>query len=82
MLTFINVDDADFYDLLGLESNASELEIKKSYKNLAKRWHPDKNRDNVELATRKMQLLEKAKETLMDKVKRKAYDDKTRAQSV
>jgi DnaJ-class molecular chaperone len=47
---------------------------------LAKRWHPDKNRGNVELATRKMQLLEKAKETLMDKEKRKAYD-LTRAQS-
>lgn len=40
----------DYYNILELDSTATEQDIKKSYKRLALRWHPDKNSSNVEAA--------------------------------
>ena len=40
----------DYYSILGIGRNASEEDVKKAYKALAKKWHPDKNPNNQEVA--------------------------------
>ena len=45
-------DKRDYYDVLGVSKDASESEIKKSYRKLAKKYHPDSNPDNPEAETK------------------------------
>jgi molecular chaperone DnaJ len=64
----------DFYKVLGLERNASEAEIKKKYRSLAMKFHPDRNADNPEAAEAKFKQIKEAYEVLSDPKKRAAYD--------
>ena len=64
----------DFYKLLELGKNASEAEIKKSYKRMAMKYHPDRNKDNPEEAEKKFKAIKEAYEVLSDPKKRAAYD--------
>lgn len=64
----------DFYKLLGVERNASDAEIKKSYRSLAMKYHPDRNADNPEAAEAKFKQVKEAYEILSDPKKRAAYD--------
>lgn len=64
----------DYYKVLGVEKNASQDEIKKAYRKLAKRYHPDLNRDNPQ-AKAKFQEINEANEVLSDSEKRKRYDE-------
>jgi len=68
------VKDNYLYDLLGVQSNASIEEITKSYKKLAFKFHPDKNKDNIEESSKKLQELNQAKEILTNQEKRNMYD--------
>lgn len=63
----------DYYKLLGVEKDASETEIKKAYRKLAQKYHPDVNKDNQE-AEKKFKEVSEAYEVLGDKQKRSAYD--------
>ena len=63
----------DYYKILGLNKNATEDEIKKAYRKLAKKWHPDKNRDNPK-AEEKFKEIQEAYETLSDPKKKETYD--------
>ncbi len=65
--------DRDFYDILGVQKNASDDEIKKSYRKLAMKYHPDRNKDNKE-AEKKFKEATAAYEALKDPEKRAAYD--------
>lgn len=65
--------EAEFYQILGLKSNATESEIKQAFKKKAMELHPDKNRNDPK-ATEKFQQLNEAYETLKDPIKRKEYD--------
>ncbi|CAH9085532.1 unnamed protein product [Cuscuta epithymum] len=63
----------DFYDVLGLNKNATASEIKKAYLGLAKQLHPDVNKDDPE-AAKKFQEVQRAYEVLKDDEKRQTYD--------
>jgi DnaJ family protein B protein 4 len=54
----------DYYKILGVEKNATEEQIKKAYKKLALKWHPDRNPDNKKLSEEKFKELAEAYEVL------------------
>ncbi|XP_028992533.1 dnaJ homolog subfamily B member 2 [Betta splendens] len=64
----------DYYNILGVSKTASQDDIKKAYRKLALKWHPDKNPDNKEEAEKKFKEVAEAYEVLSDKSKRDAYD--------
>lgn len=64
----------DYYEILGLSKGASEADIKKAYKKLAVKWHPDKNPNDRETAVEKFREISEAYENLSDPEKRKTYD--------
>jgi curved DNA-binding protein CbpA len=63
----------DLYQQLGIKRGASEAEIKKAYRSLAKQLHPDRNKDNPKAAERFAQIT-RAYDLLSDKDKRARYD--------
>ncbi|GAB4814787.1 hypothetical protein N2152v2_001833 [Parachlorella kessleri] len=63
----------DYYAVLGVGRGASDSEIKKAFYQLAKKYHPDTNKDDPE-AAKKFQEAQKAYDTLRDAEKRSAYD--------
>lgn len=64
----------DFYEVLGLEKNASDKDIKKAYKRLAMKYHPDRNQEKKDEAEVKFKEIKEAYEILSDDQKRAAYD--------
>ena len=65
----------DYYETLGVPKNASEEEIKKSYRKLAMKHHPDRNQgDTAKVAEEKFKEAKEAYEMLSDSQKRAAYD--------
>ena len=69
----------DFYALLGVPPDADESIIKREYRKTSLKYHPDKNPDNPDAAT-KFQLLSDAREILLDSTLRAVYDNARRAQ--
>ena len=63
----------DFYEILGVAKNSSEEEIKKSYRKLAMKYHPDRNPDSKE-SEEKFKEVKEAYEMLTNPEKREAYD--------
>src|SRR5450755_2251380 len=63
----------DYYKILGISKTASEEDIKKAYRKLARKYHPDLNPTDKE-ANRRFQQINEANEVLSDPEKRKKYD--------
>ena len=63
----------DYYEVLGVQKSSSEQEIKKAYRRLAMKFHPDRNPDNAD-AERKFKEASEAAEVLLDQEKRQSYD--------
>src|SRR4030043_1736479 len=63
----------DYYKILGIDKNAAQEEIKKAYRRLARKYHPDLN-PNDKNAKANLQQINEANEVLSDPGKRKKYD--------
>lgn len=64
----------DYYKILGVQRNADENQIKKAFKKLSIKYHPDKNKDRKEWAKTQFVKIANAYETLTDPEKRRVYD--------
>lgn len=64
----------DYYEILGLTRGATDREIKKAYKKLSIKWHPDRNKENEDEAKEMFMEISNAYEALIDPQKRQAYN--------
>lgn len=64
----------DYYDILGVARGATDDEIKKAYRKLALKWHPDRNPNNRQDAEEKFKRIAEAYEVLSDPKKREVFD--------
>jgi curved DNA-binding protein len=64
----------DYYQILGVDKKASADEIKKAYRKLAIKWHPDKNPNNKKASEEKFKKISEAYAVLSDTEKRQQYD--------
>jgi DnaJ family protein B protein 6 len=65
----------NYYEVLGVKEDTTDEEIKRSYKKLAVKWHPDKNQDNKAEAEEKFKSISEAYAVLSDVEKKREYDD-------
>ena len=63
----------DYYKILGVERNADDQTIKKAYRNLAMKYHPDRNQGDAK-AEKRFKDLNEANDVISDEEKRAAYD--------
>ena len=64
----------DYYEILGVDKNADDAELKKAFRKMAKKYHPDANPDNKAEAEAKFKEVNEAYEVLSNPQKRKMYD--------
>ena len=75
LLLIINAEcGEDYYKILGVKRTATKAEIKRAFKKLSLKYHPDKNKDNPKKAKEKFIKIANAYEVLSDDEKRKIYD--------
>src|SRR3989344_6040127 len=65
---------SDYYDILGVSKGASADELKKAYRKQALEWHPDRHKDDKDVAEKRFKEVNEAYQVLSDSKKRSAYD--------
>ena len=65
---------SDYYKILEVDKNADDKELKKAYRKLSLKWHPDKNPNNKEAAEKKFKEISEAYGVLSDAKKRDIYN--------
>jgi len=65
----------DYYEILGVSKDATEDQIRRAYKKLAVKWHPDKNPNNKKQAEEKFKEISEAYSVLSDPKKKREYDN-------
>lgn len=66
---------SNYYEVLGVSETATDEEIKKAYRKLAVKWHPDKNESNKAEAEEKFKCISEAYSVLSDPEKKREYDN-------
>ena len=66
--------DNNYYKILGISKDASNDDIKKSYRKLAMKWHPDRNTENRENSEKKFKEISLAYNVLSDTIEKRKYD--------
>eukprot|EP00282_Hemiselmis_andersenii_P036628 CAMPEP_0169434252 /NCGR_PEP_ID=MMETSP1042-20121227/4433_1 /TAXON_ID=464988 /ORGANISM="Hemiselmis andersenii, Strain CCMP1180" /LENGTH=67 /DNA_ID=CAMNT_0009544821 /DNA_START=167 /DNA_END=367 /DNA_ORIENTATION=- len=66
----MSIHSNDYYEVLGVPRGASEADIKRAYKKLALRWHPDKNPDDRDGAEANFKRVSEAYDVLTDPTKK------------
>lgn len=69
-----NTNDIEYYNILNLTKSASDDDIKKAYRKLAMKWHPDRNPDNKDAADKMFKKISQAYDVLSDPKKKEIYD--------
>lgn len=64
----------DFYDMLGIDPNASDMQVRAAYRAAAVKYHPDKNMDQLADAETRFKMILEAYQTLIDPTRRRKYD--------
>eukprot|EP00494_Astrolonche_serrata_P029892 UN30159 len=64
----------DYYKVLGVSKDVTDRDLKKAYRKLAMKWHPDRDKDSKDLAEKNFKIVGEAFGVLSDKDKRKTYD--------
>lgn len=65
---------SDYYKILGIQKDSNQIQIRKAFRELALKYHPDKNKNSEESKQKFMEIVQ-AYEVLSDEIARKRYDD-------
>ena len=71
-----------YYDILGIPSKASDEDIKRAYLKLAKKYHPDQNPQNRNIAAKRFQIVLEAYNAIKTREKRATYNQKIRVSAL
>lgn len=74
VFAYLGIKMRDYYEILGVNNSVNEADLKKAYRKLAMKYHPDRNKDDPQTAEKNFKEVKEAYEVLKDPQKRSTYD--------